>query len=191
MKNLTFTLALLFGQFLNAQTPDETLFRMYWNYRDIYKKYFTEIGQARGQSVVGDRIFRDGNGASAIYSDPFTYDVGTDSRLVYTGSDPLPQYWGYRNYGDATLDYDNYLGVLATEYWLLKNYHHDQEALNAVKNEIYLALNAIDRLDGWAEVYYNASNPMTYNGFFVRDDLPHDHMIEFRLNTFRPNKGSH
>ncbi len=29
---------------------------MYWNYRDVFKKYFINIGANRGQSLVSDRI---------------------------------------------------------------------------------------------------------------------------------------
>ncbi len=39
-----------------TQTTDENLHRTYWNYRDIFKKYFIHIGADRGHSLVSDRI---------------------------------------------------------------------------------------------------------------------------------------
>lgn len=179
MKTAKFLLLLFICSNLRSQSiNDYHLERMYWNYRELCKKYFITIGPNNGESVVSDRFFMD-NRSAAIYSDPFIYNGLTipPRRDSYTGQ--LNEYWGYQNFGDATVDYDNYMGVLATEYWLLKHYKHDPEALNALKNEIYFTLYAIDRLDEYGDLYYQSTSH-TKNGFFIRDDVPQDHMKTLR-----------
>ena len=45
---------------------------------------------------------------------------------------------------------------------------------HAVLNEIYYALNAIERLDAGAEKFFNPNKPLSLNGFFIRDDIPYN-----------------
>lgn len=83
--------------------------------------------------------------------------------------------------GEEVLDWGDgqdlgwYIGILATEYGLLIK--HNQDA-SGTKKELFYALEAFNRLDYNAEVYwtppYNAPNPSngSYNGFFIRDDVP-------------------
>lgn len=173
---LSFTIFYFFSNLYAQTSNDLKLDRMYWNYRELYKKYFTIIGKERGMSIVSDRLYHQ----MAVYTDPLKCNTIPNNTDVETTTESKT-YWGYRNFGDATLDYDNYLGVLATEYWLLKHYNHDDEALNAIKNEIYFALYAIERLDNYGDFYYDNNSTNNLNGFFIRDDIPQDHMKNFRL----------
>lgn len=76
-----------------------------------------------------------------------------------------------------------YLSVLSTEYWLMKHYGlQGNEDFLAIKNEIYYALQAIDRLDGTAEPYFNKNFPDQYNGFLRREDSEFDRLK--RINTY-------
>jgi hypothetical protein len=77
-----------------------------------------------------------------------------------------------------------YLSVLSTEYWLLKHYGlQGTEDFLAVKNEIYYALQAIDRLDGTAERYFDPTvNTLEYNGFLRREDSNFDRLT--RVNSY-------
>jgi hypothetical protein len=53
-------------------------------------------------------------------------------------------------YGDETIALGYYLGVLATEYKLLKN--NNKPVLETIK-EIYYALEAFNRIDYYTETY--------------------------------------
>lgn len=73
-----------------------------------------------------------------------------------------------------------YIGVLATEYRLLKD-KGQYDALTKVKHDLFYALSAVNRLDYNAELIIGSNvhpgNPHStsgpnLNGFFVRDDIP-------------------
>lgn len=70
------------------------------------------------------------------------------------------------HWGDAGISLGWYIGMLATEYEIKKinNQNYSQTI-----QELYLALNTINRLDSVAEIYYGGVSDM--NGFFVRDDV--------------------
>lgn len=80
-------------------------------------------------------------------------------------------------WGDGTINLGWYIGVLGTEYKLLKN--SNQDVSQTVK-ELYYALKAFNRLDENAESYWRCAtcppNSQTgdLNGFFIRDDVPAD-----------------
>ena len=85
---------------------------------------------------------------------------------------------------DATLIMGYYIGMLATEYELLRR---DNQNTNETIRELYYAINALNRLDRTAEAYwrhyYNTGvndedlvcDPEVrfgdINGFFIRDDI--------------------
>lgn len=73
---------------------------------------------------------------------------------------------GRLSWGDATVDQSFYIGVLATEYYLLSQ---SNENIDATIEELYHALYAVDRLDINAEAYFGGT-PLL-NGFFIRDDV--------------------
>ncbi len=88
---------------------------------------------------------------------------------------------GFIKFGDTTLVLGWYLGVLATEYELVREgprfpgFDRGNPAqLNATLDELYYALLAMERLDETAESAFPAPC-MQYtalNGFFLRDDVP-------------------
>jgi len=78
------------------------------------------------------------------------------------------------DYGDGGGGIQYYIGLLATEYALLKMSGQDY---STTKNELSWALDAVDRIDSAAEKYYR-SNHSSYstdiNGFLLRDDINED-----------------
>ncbi len=83
------------------------------------------------------------------------------------------------NDGNGTLQY--YLGLLATEYALLKMNNLDYLQ---TKNQLKWALNAVDRIDLNAEKYFRDNGSVDsendLNGFFIRDDV--DENIKWHPN---------
>lgn len=184
-KKLALIFYCLFDVSLNmAQTNDEYLQRMYWNYRERFRKYYVMVGGEPGMSLMSDKIVDDGTSKSVNYCDSFVLDANRKRQAIYPKRDNVPfrsDYWRRKNFGDVLAYSAEYMGTLATEYWLLKRSGADPEALNAIKNELYFAIYAIERLDTTAEVYYNRTVAYNKNGFMVRDDVPQDHMKELRL----------
>lgn len=84
-------------------------------------------------------------------------------------------------WSDATIDLGWYIGVLATEHYLLKNeVHFQSNAIDLIDyqeniEELYFALKALERLDLYAESSFSSCPKGTNeNGFFIRDDVPLD-----------------
>jgi len=87
-------------------------------------------------------------------------------------------------WGDNTIGLGFYLGMLATEHYLLSNpqtftgYNGgDTTALTRTENELYYALKGLRRLDETAEISFPSpcdSLGLIRNGFFLRDDVPAD-----------------
>jgi MYXO-CTERM domain-containing protein len=91
-------------------------------------------------------------------------------------------------WGDETIALGFYLGVLATEHYILSNPATfpgadggDPSQLAATDEELYDALYALERLDNVADAAF--PDPCTttpaLNGFFVRDDVPADFASHF------------
>ena len=141
-----------------SQTSEEELLKKYWNYRDRFKKQFVTIGAGVGKSINIANI--DNNPAN-----------GNPSWANTTGIDGLPgiaNIHGYRKWGDATAMQGDYITVLATEYKLLKDAGKD---VQGTLNELYYAIETINRLDLSAEPYFGPSSFLpNKNGFFIRDD---------------------
>jgi hypothetical protein len=79
-------------------------------------------------------------------------------------------------WGDGTIQLGNYIGVLATEYYLLQ-----ESSGNTVqtRKELYYALLAFNRLDVAAELTLGLNcSSNTLNGFFRRDDVPSDFITQ-------------
>jgi hypothetical protein len=77
--------------------------------------------------------------------------------------------WIY--WGDGNGETQYYLGVLATEYRLLKDYGQDY---TETRNELVYALRALERIDLNAEKEWRdpkTSQTGDLNGFFIRDDV--------------------
>jgi hypothetical protein len=72
---------------------------------------------------------------------------------------------------DATIYHGFYLGILATEFKLLRiNQRHAD--LEWTKTELYYAIKAFERLDRYGEEYLGMSGKI--DGCFQRDDIPCD-----------------
>lgn len=75
------------------------------------------------------------------------------------------------DYGQEMSMYSKYIGVLATEYYLLKQWGRFEEA-DLTNDELILALKAYKRLD-LCEDYLNPPLPFPiFDGFFIRHDVP-------------------
>jgi hypothetical protein len=155
---LTFALlcyCLNFSMILLAQTEPNQ--KLYWDYRDRLKKTFMKIGADKGESLPME-----------------WFDFDADCRGV------SPTNKGVIHWADGMTYLGDYLGVLATEYRLLKNSNQD---VTGTLSELYYALNAINRVDGKGERYLSQNDllPVNMNGFFIRDDVGpgfKDHWID-------------
>jgi len=88
---------------------------------------------------------------------------------------------GLMKWGDGTIALGFYLGVLATEHYILANPSlypgadgGDANALATDEDELYRALLALERLDNVANAAFPAPCTQTpaLDGFFLRDDVP-------------------
>lgn len=155
-----------------------TLHNRYWYYRTRLRNDFMKVGTSQGCSIpMGQR----GLGYEPLFdnydfSDP---NDGTDAQ-----------------WGDAMGELGYYIGVLATEYRLLELNHQETDS---VRYELYCALEALNRMDYYAEPYFthaiaNSTNPQTFppsfDGFMLRDDVPID-FVQNNMKSFNyfGNKG--
>ncbi len=74
------------------------------------------------------------------------------------------------DYGQQAAGYGKYLGVLATEYYLLSSWGHHDEAIKTLA-ELENALLAYERLD-LCEDQLDPPIPQMLDGFFIRHDVP-------------------
>ena len=80
-------------------------------------------------------------------------------------------------FGDSTIELGWYIGLLATEYHItskrmyLPVSEHQPQPAPQILIELYYALKCFDRLDKYAEEYYNQDSTGVLNGFFMRDDV--------------------
>lgn len=150
MKTILLIVLLFVNFFSSAQTDQENQDK-YWKYRERLKNKFVKIGTEPGESIpMACRI--------PGYAYGGTADVnGTQLQ-----------------WKDATITLGYYIIVLATEYKLLNN---AGENTQSTLNELYYAIDAINRLDRSAEFYLsfgsNTVTPDDLNGFFLRDDVPY------------------
>jgi len=92
-------------------------------------------------------------------------------------------------WGDGGVRHGHYLTLLATEYALRKKYNQETEG---VMNELYYALNALNRVDDVAEpsldYNYGIENyyQPTRNGFYLREDIPEDFTLNWQTDALDP-----
>ena len=187
-------ICLLINLPLNAQGNDVDLRLMqkYWNYRDNFRKNYIKIGWLNGESLPAvsiDNYWKESDGSwspMVLYSDSLKL---TANRTTFNAGKRGPEYWSRKLFADVLAWEDCHLGVLATEYWLLSHSPaKDEEAINAVKNELYFAINAIERLDGNAEkIFDRTQTTLNYNGFFVRSDHQPNYLSEMNKNNVPHN----
>ncbi|MEL6628689.1 MAG: hypothetical protein AAFU33_24775 [Bacteroidota bacterium] len=73
--------------------------------------------------------------------------------------------------GESTFLLGTYIGFLGTEYLVLKRRNQD---LRLTIQELYYAVEALNRLDLYAETYNSYDRAPALDGFFVREDIPND-----------------
>ncbi len=105
-------------------------------------------------------------------------------------SQPAPERMdnlGLMKWGDGTIALGFYLGVLATEHYMLSHPAQFPGAaaspsdLDTTRDELYYALLALERLDRDADAAFPSpcSTTPALNGFFLRDDVPADFNTHF------------
>lgn len=151
-----------------------TLHSKYWYYRTRLRNDFMKVGSGQGCSIPMEER---GDGYEPYYN---------DSHYNFNFSNN-PNDGAQAKWGDAMGELGYYIGVLATEYRLLEL--NNQET-DSVRCELYYALEALNRMDYWAEPYFtqalaNSTNPQTFqatfDGFMLRDDVP----INFVQNNMK------
>lgn len=154
--------ALVFGQ------SDLDNHKKYWFYKSRLNNDFIKVGNTPAPTLK-DSL--DGHGESIPFNER-NWDQTT-----YTPGNPASAGDNHRvlNHGDEGSRLGLYLAVLATEYKLLKNNGQD---LTIIKHEIFCALNAINRMDYWAEPALDISKPPDLNGFFIRGDIPRHFVLD-------------
>lgn len=146
MKKLTVLILLLlvFGKVF-SQSPvflDEA--QKYWYYRDRLK-YFVMPGSAPGQSIL-----------FSIRNPTCTQWDGTTQTIQAVQPRMMMGF---------------YIGMLATEYKLLKDNGQYNDATNTL-NELNLALDALIRMDKCEDEIPWVYNYESMDGFFIREDIP-------------------
>jgi len=162
MKQLFVCIGLLVMPGWACAQSDAINLQKYWKLRSDFREDFVKIGPNSGESLAArglkpldcvDNLTSDGTGYAATPNGYYGH--------------------GEIHWGDAMIRHGYYLGLLATEYKLLKD---DGQDVTGVLNELYYALNAINRLDKLAEVeqgaIYGYSPGPQLNGFYMREDIP-------------------
>ncbi|MBI3502112.1 MAG: hypothetical protein HY063_09975 [Bacteroidetes bacterium] len=167
MKKIIFILLFMseFGAFAQSQSEIDAAknLRKYWYYRYRFLNDYILVDDCQGCSLPAS-----------------VRALGATSPQSSTNSE---------QFVESTKQLGMYLGVLATEYALLKQ--SNQDASETVK-ELYYALKAFNRLDETAESYWRCptcpANPQNsavssdafpqtdgdLNGFFLREDVASD-----------------
>lgn len=156
------TLVIVFcAWFIVLKSQDDlTNHKKYWYYKTRLNNDFIKINNSapsginnadspdHGESIpMNERVWEDNSG---VYSNSYL------SKIMKAG--------------DAGTRLGIYISVLATEYRLLKNNGQD---VTKIKHEIFCSLNAVNRIDYYAEsIFSNNSMAPNLNGFFIRDDVP-------------------
>jgi hypothetical protein len=131
----------------NAQNIQHNL-EKYWYYRQRLKTDFLVVSSYNSQGTNLPAMARGGY-------------IDNDGQFRETSL----------SWGDGNSGIQYYIGMLATEYRLLKDYGQD---CNETLNDLVLALRAVERLDLTAESYYAPNHGVQQgdlNGFFIRDDV--------------------
>ncbi|GEM_PF-630269 len=129
----------------------------YWDYRNRLREKFM---------VVSENVMDPGvniPAAEIFYNDPQNLTF-INNRICW---------------GDENSNMSQYLSVLATELWILKNNGQDY---SVTLKELYYAMLALERLDYFSESYFRggAINDGDINGFSLRDDVSSDFWTKYK-----------
>lgn len=145
-----------------------------------HQKYWKHKERLKNFAVVGDC-----QGCS----------IAAGGRLIQISSES-----GKLDWSDNLLRDGIYIGMLAMEYKLLTDHPTaaNQQQLNRTKEELFYAIEALNRLDKMAEYWWryyyleqgvNAQSlPSDLNGFMIRDDVPADFGDKFYNGDFIENQ---
>jgi hypothetical protein len=133
-----------------SQTVEENNLARYWKYRERFDTYFMYKGFQNGEGHV----------------------VCIRNRVNPKNSSEMVPNLGFGQHG---IHFGYYLGMLATEYLLLKIYHQP-EAANNTLNELHLALTAyIEQMDKCENQW---DKEELIDGFFIRENVPPDFLSD-------------
>lgn len=167
---LTFEACLTIAQ--TSSEIDKANNERYWIYRDRFRKKFINIGGVEDGQSLPFIQFRENSLAPVIDKDHVNDHItDAEKRRLFTVN--TADYKGRLSKGEMGIELGNYIAVLATEYRLLQ---WDGADLTAIRNELYYAINAINRLDKNAEPYFKEefkTHNDNLNGFLMREDIPH------------------
>ena len=157
---------------VTGYTESPELQNKYWTYRENFRKYLTVIGALEGEGLP----FSDLTPNSHLYNDVVNIDNNNNVTLNNNAGIETNLNGKINVGGDVTAYMAEYMGILASEYWLLHNggMASSQEE-TAVLNEMYFVVYAMERLDKYSQIYYDKDNPNLpppVDGFFVREDAP-------------------
>jgi hypothetical protein len=153
MKNTFLILYLFLELTLFAQNPEFNL-QKYWFYRERFKNFFVSIGTESGQGLAVPMMAQGEN------CDPNLVNSEVSDISVPDGE-------GTFRLDDLTGHQGWYIGVLATEYALLKE--HDKNT-DEIVYELYCALYALNRLDTYDPGNHLGNDDL--DGFMLREDFP-------------------
>ena len=147
MKKIILVILSFYTVSLFSQSYYDNL-KKYWYYRQRFKKYFIKIGTNPGESL------------------PMSLRGYNDSHSSHQQFD----------WGQTTIMLGEYIGVLATEYYLLINHGYYEHA-ERTREELKYALEAAKRKDEATEnwpLFQHCIDEQGFDGFFLRDDVPAD-----------------
>jgi len=182
MKQTFLLLGLLIPQLIFTQiSTDQQNLEKYWKLRNTFREQFIKIGPNDGESLP----------AGALKP----CDCVDDLNESQDGTPISITCYGEMLWGDGMIRHGHYLGLLATEYRLLKNSGQD---VTGVLYELYYAISAINRLDLRAETdqdeFYGISLIPELNGFFLREDVPQNfanYWANDEANVFGTNSANY
>ncbi|MFN7013775.1 MAG: 3-coathanger stack domain-containing protein, partial [Bacteroidia bacterium] len=159
---IIFILLFSISKFVDAQSNIEK----YWYYRQRIQDGFIKYGENIGESMLADirNAYKNENVNPPVYSNMLRWG----QHSIYMG-------W--------------YIGVLATEYKLLKDAGKNTDR---TLMELYYCLYAIDRLDEYSNrpPPTNQPNSSVLDGYFIRDDVP-SNFLDDNLDHFNKNVSYH
>lgn len=179
MKRLLVLICVLAPLLSFAQTEADLLSK-YWKYRQRLlgdpgqfnrEPGFLRVGAAPGNSIVAMNRNRFVNNYNLDIIDP---NSGYGQCILPNVADTPPFRKGWIAFSDGTIVHGYYLAVLASEWKLLNDTGAN---VTDTEDELYYAIQALERIDNSAETYYGSSPSL--NGFFVRDDVGPDMQDDF------------